>query len=150
MRSIEATIPSALISCALLAALGLVGCGSNTATVYSDSSVQASTLDVAAETAAPADQSSSGPCVSMPATCVAPAPSYAQDIAPILDLKCNTCHAAPDAGLWPLVDYDDVSDWKTLILADVEYCTMPPTGAPQLSPDEERTILAWIVCGVPQ
>jgi hypothetical protein len=89
-------------------------------------------------------------CTTVPATCPSPAPSYEQDIAPILDGKCNTCHAAADSGLWPLINYDDVRDWQTLVLSDVEYCTMPPAGAPQLTTSEQFILLSWVVCGAPE
>ena len=89
-------------------------------------------------------------CTSVPATCPSPAPSYEQDIVPILDGKCNTCHAAADSGLWPLINYDDVHDWQTLVLSDVEYCAMPPAGAPQLTTTEQFILLSWVVCGAPE
>ena len=52
--------------------------------------------------------------------------------------------------MWPLIDYEDVYDWQTLLVSDVEYCTMPPQGAPQLTPSEQSIILSWVVCGAPE
>lgn len=89
-------------------------------------------------------------CAAVPTACTMPSPGYAKDIAPILNAKCNTCHANPDSGLWPLIDYEDVSDWQTLVLSDVEYCTMPPPDSTQLTPNEQATILSWVVCGAPE
>ena len=141
---------NAQVLCALLSMTWLLGCGDGSAPGATDGSAPASTSDGAPETAATLPGSGSGPCASIPAACPVPAPSYAKDIAPILDAKCNTCHAAPDAGIWPLTNYQDVSDWQTLILSDVEYCAMPPAGAAQLSAIEQSALLAWVVCGAPE
>jgi len=89
-------------------------------------------------------------CTSLPAACPLSARTFDEDIAPILNAKCNTCHAAPDAGLWPLTDYQDVVDWEVLLTRDVEYCTMPPSGSPQLMPGERSIILTWVLCGTPE
>jgi hypothetical protein len=90
------------------------------------------------------------PCVAIPTTCPPQQPSYARDIAPILAAKCNTCHSEEvDSGPWPLTEYSYVSDWQTNILADVQYCTMPPAGATPLTSTEQDAILAWIVCNAP-
>ena len=90
------------------------------------------------------------PCVGIPATCPMQQPSYARDIAPIFAAKCNTCHSeAVDSGPWPLTEYSYISDWQTNVLADIQYCTMPPAGAPPLTSTEQDAILAWIVCNAP-
>jgi len=85
--------------------------------------------------------------------CNAPTPSYATDVAPLLDRACNTTCHAPGNGPWPLTDYDDVSDWQTIIEADLIKCSMPPpdagAGNGTLSDTERATILDWIACGAP-
>jgi hypothetical protein len=84
-------------------------------------------------------------------TCIDPAPSFANDIAPILDSRCNNCHDpnVPEAP-WPLIDYGDVFAWSISIGGDVATCAMPPAGSGTVLPEPERQkILAWIVCGSP-
>jgi hypothetical protein len=85
--------------------------------------------------------------------CQQPVPSYANDVAPILDLRCNsTCHA-PGVGPWPLNNYNDVHDWVDIIGSYVEQCGMPPpeagAGNGDLTDQERATILDWLVCGAP-
>ena len=85
--------------------------------------------------------------------CQQPVPSYANDVAPVLDRACNsTCHA-PGVGPWPLNNYSDVFDWGSIIAGDVELCTMPPpdagAGNGDLSDQERAMILDWLACGGP-
>jgi hypothetical protein len=84
--------------------------------------------------------------------CSTPVPSFATDITPMLDRACNsTCHA-PGVGPWPLVTYDDVSDWQGTIQADIGTCSMPPpdAGANSTLSDADRAMLLnWITCGAP-
>jgi len=83
--------------------------------------------------------------------CAAPGPSYASDVVPILDKRCNNCHAEnTDGGPWPLGGYDDVTAWRDTIMNDLLRCTMPPADAGVPIPNDERAILmAWIICGTP-
>ena len=85
--------------------------------------------------------------------CVQPTPSYATDIVPILDRRCNsTCHA-PGVGPWPLNNYSDVFDWADIIGSYIETCGMPPddagAGDGNMTDDERRTVLNWLACGAP-
>ena len=93
-------------------------------------------------------------CTALDASaCTTPTPSYANDVAPLLDRACNsTCHA-PGVGPWPLTNYQDVSDWSITIEADILKCSMPPAdagaGNGSLSDSERATIVDWIACGAP-
>jgi hypothetical protein len=86
-------------------------------------------------------------------SCQNPIPSYAKDVAPVLDRACNTTCHAPGVGPWPLNDYADVFDWKDIIAGDIEQCSMPPqdagAGNGTLTDQERATILNWVVCGGP-
>jgi cytochrome c5 len=80
--------------------------------------------------------------------CPDPGPSFATDIQPLLDRDCNTCHS-PGSMLWPLIGYENVSDWAYSILLDVEACKMPPAdgGTPPLSGQDRSVLVGWIACG---
>ncbi len=85
--------------------------------------------------------------------CITPMPSYANDVAPVLDQACNsTCHA-PGVGPWPLNNYDDVSDWAAIIAGDLELCKMPPedagAGNGVLTDSQRAMVLDWVACGAP-
>jgi len=81
--------------------------------------------------------------------CAMPTPSYASDIAPLLDRECNdTCHA-PGVGPWPLTSYSDVVAWAISIRSDVEGCKMPPPDAGSLEDVDRENVLNWLACGAP-
>src|SRR5882724_10564956 len=82
-------------------------------------------------------------------TCVAPGPSFSTDVMPIIERRCNTCHAEDsDGGPWPLGEYADIFAWRAAIQDDLLRCTMPPADAGTSLPDSERAVLmAWILCG---
>jgi hypothetical protein len=86
-----------------------------------------------------------------PLSCPTPIPSYAQDVARVLNAKCNGCHTGAPGAPWALVDWADVNAWALSIAHDVSTCSMPPAdaGAPALSQAETDAILGWIVCGAP-
>ena len=81
--------------------------------------------------------------------CTQPAPSYAKDVAPLLDRDCNrTCHA-PGVGPWPLTDWADVAAWADAIDSDLRNGTMPPQDAGTLPAADKAPILDWLACGAP-
>jgi hypothetical protein len=85
------------------------------------------------------------------ATCPEAVPSYAGEIAPIIDARCNHCHAPgnPD-GLWPLTDHASVKDWSDTILRDVGACIQPPPRSGYaLTLDERNALEGWLLCGAP-
>jgi hypothetical protein len=78
-------------------------------------------------------------------------PSFTGDVNPIIQSRCNTCHATGnDAGIWPFSTYQEVWDWQRLIAADLVHCTMPPVGAASLTPEERSTLFNWLYCGTPK
>jgi hypothetical protein len=85
-----------------------------------------------------------------PDACLSPVPSYATDVVPILEAKCNGCHTGGD-GPWPLTNYADVLHWRAQVLSELAGCTMPPpTGTTRLTAPERATLIDWLVCGAPE
>ena len=97
------------------------------------------------------DDSPAAECHALPTVCPATVPSYATQIAPIFNARCNGCHNANDpTGPWPFDSHSDVDDWSGMILDDLEHCTMPPPDSGMPLPDNERALLqAWLACGAP-
>jgi uncharacterized membrane protein len=95
-------------------------------------------------------------------TCQNPqnAPTYSQDVAPLIQERCAQCHFAGGvvAASFNLSTYTDVVNLETAIVSQLYGCLMPPVGgnsmygiAPgtvsALSADEVNTIIQWIECG---
>jgi hypothetical protein len=90
------------------------------------------------------------PCPKEGVDCPTTAPSYISEVAPLLALRCNGCHA-PDgeAADRPLTSRAQIRGIATTVVSNVYACKMPPPPLPQLT-DAERTILVgWIACGEP-
>ena len=89
----------------------------------------------------------------LPACDASSPPSYAADIAPILNTSCNGCHSA--GGVDPNHDFTTwagVSKVETTVLLQVHACTMPPADAGPgyaLSPAARDELLQWLICGAP-
>jgi hypothetical protein len=86
-----------------------------------------------------------------PAACPSTVPSYATDIAPLLERYCTSqCHnpggAASDQ---PLSTYLDVRARELDVKTQIYQCRMPlpPVSPPTLG--ERVTLLTWFVCGSP-
>lgn len=92
--------------------------------------------------------------------------SFAKDVLPILEAKCNSCHGSSIAlGGWDGLTYESVissgqngpavipGDLATSLLAQKIQDTqqigkvMPPSGMEPLTPTEIQTILDWIATG---
>ena len=149
-----------LLQLARLAPLAVivVGCGQETRPSFTGADAAAE-ADSAADKTGDALPDMSGDSGGMAASClppasticVTPAPSFATEIVPILDARCNTCHDAtlPEAP-WPLHEHEDVLDWKTVFVTSLLDCTMPPPDSGAALPESERQrIFAWVACGLP-
>jgi uncharacterized membrane protein len=83
--------------------------------------------------------------------CPAPPPSYRAAVVPVLREKCFACHA----GNGDEVDDHDFSTFEKVhaqrddIEGKVRARAMPPSGRPQLTEPERRTLLAWLGCKAP-
>jgi hypothetical protein len=98
-------------------------------------------------------ESGDGPCPSdLPGRdiCATSTPSYRLEAALIIEQRCATCHYPDNTqSRYVFTDHDDVYADRQTVLTRIYGCVMPPDGAPQLTPDERRVLLAWFVCGAP-
>ena len=89
---------------------------------------------------------------SVPKSCPT-APSYANEIAPLVKRSCVTCHAINgSASDRDLSTYKNLTKLETTSLVQVEDCLMPPSDAgpdAALSPEDRTELLQWFVCGSP-
>jgi hypothetical protein len=86
-------------------------------------------------------------------------PTFAHDVAPILQKNCQVCHRPGEIGPMTLLTYEQVRPWAKAIKSAVATRTMPPWHAdPQhgnfannrsLSEIDIRTITAWADAGAP-
>ena len=85
------------------------------------------------------------------APCAGAAPSYRQDVAPLLQRYCLGCHAAGgDAG-----EDHDFSRYEVLhaqsrsLQEELEALAMPPRDRPQPAGEERRLLARWACWGAP-
>jgi mono/diheme cytochrome c family protein len=86
--------------------------------------------------------------------------SYTNDIAPILQAKCVTCHQKGGIGPFAMDSYDVVKTFAPMIRESVRSERMPPYFADPhigtfkndqgLSADQTRTLIHWIEAGAPR
>jgi hypothetical protein len=138
------TRPLPPVVAALLAAAWLGGCGDDRSTI---SIVQPATP-------APAEGAEPEPRED--------APLFWQDVAPILQTRCVTCHQAGGVGPFVLDEYESASRWARAASAAVQARIMPPwlmtdDGSCQhfessryLSDAEIATIVDWAEAGAPE
>ena len=90
-----------------------------------------------------------------------PSPTFAKDVAPIFQEKCQVCHRPDNIGPMSLVTYEEVRPWVRSIKARVASREMPPWHLDKavgiqrfindrsLSDQEIATIVRWIDTGAP-
>jgi hypothetical protein len=88
----------------------------------------------------------------------AAAPTFATDVAPILQAKCINCHRPGEVAPMSLRTFDEVRPWARAIKQKVMAREMPPWFAdaspgtfsndPRLSPQQIDTIARWVDGGV--
>ena len=82
--------------------------------------------------------------------CPGSAPSYKDDIAPLVDDRCGGCHYQGNRNSKQVLEtYDDLHSSVSVIEKEVYGCAMPPQGEPVLSAEERQRLLRWLVCGAP-
>jgi hypothetical protein len=91
------------------------------------------------------------PTNDLPQSCPASVPSYANDIAPILNARCAPCHypGGIEDAAHDYSTYAHVHAQRGPMLDQIYACSMPPSGSPAPTPDERAKLLAWFVCGAP-
>jgi hypothetical protein len=148
----------AVWSGAVVLAVVLAGCGSSSGDaaaldVTRQDAGAIGAVDAGGPDAGDPDGGAVAACPALPPdiSCPSRPPSFAADVLPILNQRCNNCHD-PNLvnGPWPLQDYYDVSAWQGQIAADLVNCTMPPPDGGTTLPEPEREqLITWIVCGAP-
>jgi mono/diheme cytochrome c family protein len=87
--------------------------------------------------------------------------TYARDVAPILQRRCQACHRPGQVGPFALTSYDEARGRAKMIASVVEHGIMPPWNADarfdgvfvnqrKLVEAERQTLLAWIAQGMPR
>src|SRR6202795_5014818 len=56
----------------------------------------------------------------------ASAPTYAKDVAPILQKNCQVCHRPGEAGPFPMLTYEQTRPWAMAMKVAVQSGKMPP------------------------
>ena len=80
--------------------------------------------------------------------CPDAAPSYAEEIQPLIDKHCGGCHYRGNKNSKQVLEtYDDVHASLTVIEKEVYRCEMPPAGEQPLGLAERAALLQWLVCG---
>jgi hypothetical protein len=87
--------------------------------------------------------------------------TYARDVAPILQRRCQGCHRPGEVGPFSLTSYDEAKGRAKMIQRVISDGVMPPWNADarfdgvfanqrKLAADEKKTLLAWIEQGTPR
>ena len=87
--------------------------------------------------------------------------TFARDVAPILQRRCQGCHRPGAVGPFALTSFEEVKGHAKMIGKVVEGGVMPPWKADarfdgvfanqrKLAGDEKKTLLAWIAQGMPR
>ena len=88
------------------------------------------------------------------------APTYARDIAPILNQHCVSCHSETNVAPFSLIGYKNASKWAAMMTDVTQSGYMPPWKAksgygefrnnPSLSAQEKALIKQWYGAGAPE
>ena len=91
---------------------------------------------------------------------VAPVPTFAHDVAPILYRNCVSCHRPGESAPFPLLNYSDAKKHAQQIASATASRAMPPwlpvagygnfADEHRLSPDEIALIANWVKSGAPE
>ena len=102
------------------------------------------------------------PCVGSAAELTTAPPTYAKDVAPIFQEKCENCHRPGAMAPMSLITYEEVRPWAKSIRQRVATRQMPPwhldptvgiqkfANDISLSSSQIETITRWVDAGAPQ
>lgn len=86
--------------------------------------------------------------------------SYREEIAPLLQRRCQDCHRPAGVAPWAMTDYAMVRGWSAMMREMIRTRRMPPWQADphvqhfandlSLSPREAKTLVHWIEAGAPR
>src|SRR4051812_6163312 len=86
-------------------------------------------------------------------------PTFAKEVAPILQQNCQSCHRPGEAAPFALLTYEQARPWAKAIKAAVLQKKMPPwfadpqfgefSNKPSLSQTDVDTLVAWVDAGAP-
>ncbi len=86
--------------------------------------------------------------------------TYSKQVARILNDRCVSCHRPGEIAPFALTDYRQAAGWSEMIAEVVDSGRMPPWHADprsghfandaRLTPDEKKTLAAWIADGAPE
>lgn len=73
------------------------------------------------------------------------------DVRAVLKSRCQSCHGNPPSNLAPmsLLTWSAVSMYADAIQEKLDGDLMPPPGSPDLSPDQQNALLAYVSLGAP-
>jgi mono/diheme cytochrome c family protein len=97
----------------------------------------------------------------LPEGAATPPVTYARDVAPILQRRCQGCHRPGQVGPFSLTSFDEAKGRAKMIASVVEHGVMPPWNADaafdgvfmnerKLTADERKTLLSWVDQGMPR
>ncbi len=86
-----------------------------------------------------------------PSACPSPSPSWVADVQPIVEERCYPCHGpgGVEQSVLDFTNYQGFNMAKTTVDVEIYHCAMPPPDAGAATPEEQLTVLTWIVCGAP-
>ncbi len=86
--------------------------------------------------------------------------SYAEDVAPLLERRCRSCHRPQGVAPWSMSSYEMVRGWSPMMREMIRTRRMPPWHADphvgtfandgSLRAEEARTLVHWIEAGAPR
>jgi uncharacterized membrane protein len=89
-------------------------------------------------------------CSTTDASCPTTTPSYATDVAPVIDTYCAGCHVSGgQESELPFTSLAQVQAHASEISREVSGCDMPPSDEDQPTDAERQLLLDWIACGAP-
>jgi hypothetical protein len=91
----------------------------------------------------------SAACHHAPPSCAGAAPSYVQDVRPILQARCFKCHAGEGeaAGEHDFSRVETLRAQRRALSNEIGACAMPPAPEPPVPDDEAEVLVRWAACG---